>query len=446
MIALSSRAYVLNWYGSRIAIIGYGLLCLHILLFGVLALANPQLYNALTYEDQLVENLTAVWYLLASVLLFVVARNEQRGIARGIYIMVGIALVFIAGEEISWGQRIIGFATPDYLLDTNVQEEFNFHNISNRFVSFIAMFYHKGRLALCVITITALFCGRDRLLGIPLPSLPLVLGFLAADAYLKQHSLFIWPAFILQETNMPLLFLGSYALISRQYKLLLIVAVAALVIAVNAYVISQTILTLTYPAEVTEYLISVTYVWYAVELLMSQRRAAMLPGCKQIGVKLSAAICPRRLAIKLCAIVIVASIGLMLIAYSRNVFPEAHFAYIYGADAPFDDTEPTVRANFDIYIQDGRIYYYKESCTQEDVADLFFLHIIPVQEDDLVESWRPHGFENLDFPFEGRGVLLGEKCAAHIELPSYPIALIRTGQYIQNGGRLWEVEFAPPSP
>lgn len=436
--------FALNWYGSSVAIAGYGLLCMHILLFGVLALANPQLYNALTWEDQLVENLTAVWYLLASVLLFIVASIEQRGIARGIYIMVGIALVFIAGEEISWGQRIIGFATPDYLVDINDQEEFNFHNVSNIFVNFIGMIYRKCRLALCIVTITALFCGRDRLLGIPLPSVPLVLGFLAADAYLTQQSLFIWPVFIFRETNMPLLFLGSCAVISRQYKLLLIVTVTLMVIAVNSYVINQTIMSLTYPQEVIEYLVSVTYVWYAVELLMSQRRAAMLLKCKRIGVQLSAAICLRRLAIKLCAIVMVASIGLMLIAYSRNVFPEAHFEYIYGADAPFDDTEPAARANFDIYIQDGRIYYYKEGCTQEHVADLFFLHIIPVQEDDLVESWRPHGFENRDFPFEGRGVLLGGKCAAHIELPSYPIALIRTGQHIPYGGRLWEVEIEPP--
>lgn len=443
----ATPAPVLDWSGRRIAVVGYGVMCLHILLFGALALANPQLYNALTYEDQLVENLSAVWYLLAGILLFVVASNEQRGLARAIYIMVGIALVFIAGEEISWGQRIIGFATPDYLLDINDQEEFNVHNISNNFTAFIAMLYRKCRLALCIVTIAALFCGRDRLLGIPLPSLPLVLGFLAADAYFTQHSLLNLPAFMFRETNMPLLFLGSYALISRQYKLLLVVAAAAALIAANSYAIGQTILTLTHPGEVHDYLTGIALVWYGVELLMAQRRVAMFAGMQRISAKLSAVICPRRLAVKLCAIVIAASIGLMLIAYSRNVFPEAHFEYTYGANAPFADTDPVARADFDIHIREGRIYYYKEGCTQEDVADLFFLHIIPVRQDDLPEQRRPHGFENLDFPFKGRGVLLGGQCATHIELPNYPIARIRTGQFIPEGPRLWEVEFRlPPAP
>lgn len=34
-----------------------------------------------------------------------------------------------AGEEISWGQRIFDFATPENLAAVNVQNEFNFHNI-----------------------------------------------------------------------------------------------------------------------------------------------------------------------------------------------------------------------------------------------------------------------------------------------------------------------------
>ena len=439
-------ARVLDWSGSRIAVVGYGVMGLHILLFGVLVIANPQLYNALTWEDQPVEYLTAVWYLSAGVLFFVVAGFEPRGVARGIYLLAGIALVFIAGEEISWGQRIIGYATPDYLLDINVQQEFNVHNISNRFTDFIAMLYRKCRLALCIVTIAALLCGRERLLGIPLPSVPLVLGFLAADAYVTQHNLFNLPAFMFRETNMPLLFLGAYALISRQYQLLLMVAATAAVIAANAYAVGQTILTLTYPVEVSEYLAGIAYVWYGVELLMSQRRAATVTGMQRISAQLSAAISPRRLAVRLCVIAIVASIGLTAVTYSRNVFPEAHFEYTYGANAPFAATEPVARAEFDIYIHDGQIYYYKEECTQEDVAERFFLHIIPVQEEDLPESRRGHGFENLDFPFKGRGVLLGGKCATQIELPPYPIARIRTGQFIPDGPRLWEVEVevAPP--
>ena len=434
----------LDWSGSRVAVVGYGVVCLHILLLGVLAVANPQLFNALTGEDHLVENLTAVCYLCAGALFFVVAAFEQRGMARGIYILVGIALVFVAGEEISWGQRVIGLTTPEYLRGINDQEEFNIHNISNRFTDFIAMLYRNSRLALCIVALTALFCGRERLFGIPMPSAPLALAFLTTDAYLTAHNLFNLPAFMFQETKMPLLFLGAYALISRQYKLLLLAVATAAVIAANAYTMLQTSLTLTHPLEVAEYLAGIAFVWYGVELLLSQRRAAILTVMPRSSAKLWAAIGPRPLGSWLCNIAIVASIGLTAVTYSRDVFPEAHFEYAYGANAPFAATEPVAHTEFDIYIHEGRIYYYKEGCTQEDIADTFFLHIIPVQEADLPESRRRHGYENLDFPFKGHGVLLGEKCAAHIELPRYPIDRIHTGQYIQKGPRLWEVAIELP--
>ena len=38
--------------------------------------------------------------------------------------------LFGAGEEISWGQRILGFQTPEPLSQVNRQEEFNLHNLS----------------------------------------------------------------------------------------------------------------------------------------------------------------------------------------------------------------------------------------------------------------------------------------------------------------------------
>ena len=39
-------------------------------------------------------------------------------------------LMFVfMGEEISWGQRILGFGTPEVLMEINHQQEFNLHNI-----------------------------------------------------------------------------------------------------------------------------------------------------------------------------------------------------------------------------------------------------------------------------------------------------------------------------
>jgi hypothetical protein len=47
-------------------------------------------------------------------------------------IYLGLALLFFfgAGEEISWGQRIFGFETPETLAQVNKQDELNLHNLS----------------------------------------------------------------------------------------------------------------------------------------------------------------------------------------------------------------------------------------------------------------------------------------------------------------------------
>ncbi|MGK0187960.1 MAG: DMSO/TMAO reductase YedYZ heme-binding membrane subunit [Verrucomicrobiales bacterium] len=45
--------------------------------------------------------------------------------------MLGLAVMFFFafGEEISWGQRIFGWQTPDAILETNQQQETNIHNL-----------------------------------------------------------------------------------------------------------------------------------------------------------------------------------------------------------------------------------------------------------------------------------------------------------------------------
>ena len=56
---------------------------------------------------------------------------------------------------------------------------------------------------------------------------------------------------------------------------------------------------------------------------------------------------------------------------------------------------------------------------------------------------KQHGFDNPDFDFDGRGMVLDGKCMARIPLPEYAIIRIGTGQYIPvEGGynHLWEEE------
>ncbi len=55
--------------------------------------------------------------------------------ARGLAIMVGaitLVLLFMAGEELSWGQRIFSFATPEKVKNLNAQNEFNLHDMATQ--------------------------------------------------------------------------------------------------------------------------------------------------------------------------------------------------------------------------------------------------------------------------------------------------------------------------
>ena len=105
--------------------------------------------------------------------------------------------------------------------------------------------------------------------------------------------------------------------------------------------------------------------------------------------------------------------------------------------------QPAIRSDFDVYLLDDSLVYVKEPCVPEDVEATFFLHVDPIDPDDLPGPRRRHGFDNLDFWFYDRGSLSGGVCAAEIPLPEYDVAAIRTGQYVVEGGgsyRFWEEE------
>lgn len=88
---------------------------------------EPNLLSALAREDGPIEYLQAGLYFLAS-LGFVIGLSRLG--SRNIW-YIGYALLFflIAGEEISWGQRLLGIETPEELARINEQSEINLHNI-----------------------------------------------------------------------------------------------------------------------------------------------------------------------------------------------------------------------------------------------------------------------------------------------------------------------------
>jgi len=83
----------------------------------------------LCVEDGIIEWLTAIFYFLAS--LIFICTCKRQGFKNAWYWGFSILFFMIAGEEISWGQRIFQTPTPELLANINVQQEMNLHNIKS---------------------------------------------------------------------------------------------------------------------------------------------------------------------------------------------------------------------------------------------------------------------------------------------------------------------------
>ena len=105
---------------------------------------------------------------------------------------------------------------------------------------------------------------------------------------------------------------------------------------------------------------------------------------------------------------------------------------------------PAARAAFDVHLDGRTLTYARDGCGEADAAPRFFLHVVPADADDLPADRRGPGFDNLDFAFRDRGVRYGGKCLATAALPAYPIARVRTGQWVRGEGEVWRAEFAVP--
>ena len=123
-----------------------------------------------------------------------------------------------------------------------------------------------------------------------------------------------------------------------------------------------------------------------------------------------------------------------------NLYPPTEPDRLRATYAALSDRQPAARAAFDLYRQDNRLIYLRESCAAADTAAGFFLHIIPGDVADLPPERQAAGFANLDFTFDRRGGPFDGKCLAAVALPNYYIEEIRTGQYVPDQGAVWAVE------
>ena len=101
---------------------------------------HTSFFDRLFVEDGPMEWLTCIVFAGAGIVFFraqIVIRGlaNQKSAWLGWFICgLALASIFVAGEEISWGQRLFGWSTPDVIESYNTQSETNLHNIFSSYL------------------------------------------------------------------------------------------------------------------------------------------------------------------------------------------------------------------------------------------------------------------------------------------------------------------------
>lgn len=91
--------------------------------------------DSLTAEDHLVEYLGAIALFVSSILFFLIfvhltrTKNDVPRLHKLAYLGLALLFFFGGGEEIAWGQRILGIETPESIESVNVQGDTTIHNL-----------------------------------------------------------------------------------------------------------------------------------------------------------------------------------------------------------------------------------------------------------------------------------------------------------------------------
>ena len=260
---------------STVSIYGAVFLGLNLVLLGVLIVFHIDTYEVLTREDGLFENLTALLFFLTALLLGVIAAMGRGIPGRWLYVLGALAFAFATGEEISWGQRIFGFATPDYLRAINTQNEFTLHNIGG--ISGVFNRLHRaGILLLCITTCAAYFVRKSRICGVFLPSILTMYCFLVQYGYRPRDIVGGFPLSLVREQYPLLLFFAAYAFFSRERRLFALSAVCFAAIVLEHFILYEFSRINVEPRSVWEggeYLFGIACVVYAGELFLTHRAA-----------------------------------------------------------------------------------------------------------------------------------------------------------------------------
>ena len=134
---------------------------------GLTCFRNDSTTPSLWDEDSLFEYLTSGFATIAGILwLSAIRRAKSRGILlrRRDYILTllfALMMMFLAGEEISWGQRILNIETPEFYKEINMKNEINLHNLYRRFSRVLYIATLAWSVLLPVLQISSRYVHRS---------------------------------------------------------------------------------------------------------------------------------------------------------------------------------------------------------------------------------------------------------------------------------------------
>lgn len=125
----TANAALSNWPVALLMVLAVVIMAVS----GYAQIADRALLDYLVLEDGVLENLTAVLLLLGGGFVFFrfFKNKKDKGIWWKVFqVVFGLTLWFGFAEEISWGQRIIGFDSPEFFQKHNKQYEVGIHNLT----------------------------------------------------------------------------------------------------------------------------------------------------------------------------------------------------------------------------------------------------------------------------------------------------------------------------
>ena len=129
-------------------------------------------------------------------------------------------------------------------------------------------------------------------------------------------------------------------------------------------------------------------------------------------------------------------------AASTTTLADAVWAHLVPKSRPVRRTPWALRLNG----ERRELVFTQALCASQGASGRFFVHVHANSQDMLPPGRRQFGFDNLDFEFPQRGLILpagtademsSGRCVAVVELPGYPMQSLHVGQFAEQ--ELWAV-------